>query len=135
MLIIYIKLKNEEKWASVKQTVSDLSGTVLSIKTKYKENAEKLNTLVNDYNTSIATNAELLVQVGNNLVTKLKQNIYTPNWTTKRKTLVNSYNKIVEYITKNPIPKGIEGASENLGSTVPSTLSPLTTDEINGKTQ
>jgi hypothetical protein len=131
----YIKLKNEEKWASVKQTVSDLSGTVLSIKTKYKENAEKLNTLVNDYNTSIATNAELLVQVGNNLVDKLTKNIYTPNWTTKRKTLVDSYNKIVEYITKNPIPKGIEGASENIGSTVPSSLNPLSSDAINGKTQ
>lgn len=112
----YIKQRNEEKWASVKQTVSDLSGTVLSIKTKYKENAEKLNTLVDDYNTSIATNAELLVQVGNNLVTKLTQNIYTPNWTTKRKSLVNSYNKI-----KNKV---------SLGG-----LSTLSPDAINGKRQ
>lgn len=116
----YIKQRNEEKWARVKQTVSDLSGTVGSIKTKYKENADALNALVSDYNASIETNAELLVEVGNNLVKKLTQNIYTPKWTTKRKSLVDSYNKIVKYVTKNPGP---------------GTLNPLSNDAINGKRQ
>lgn len=118
----YIRARNAEKWANVKQTVTNLSGTVESIKTKYNENADALKALINSYNTSIATNSELLVEVGNNLVAKLTRNIYTPKWSKQRAELVDSYNKIANYITQ--------------GNSVPgTTLATLSSDAINGKRQ
>lgn len=93
-----IQQRNEQKWMNVKQAITDLSGTVVSIQTKYRENKDALEKLINDYNNAIATNTELLVQVGNNLVHKLTKNIYTPNWSKQRANMVDAYNKIVDYL-------------------------------------
>jgi hypothetical protein len=41
-----------------------------------------------------------MVGVGDSLVNKLLSNVYTKSWKNKRQALVNSYNKIKEYLNK-----------------------------------
>ena len=113
-----IQERNAQKWANVKQTITDLSGTVVSIQTKYRENIDALDKLIDDYNTAISTNTELLVQVGHNLVNKLTKNIYTPNWGKQRAELVKSYEKIIDYLKLSKLD---------------TKLNPLTSEAIKGK--
>jgi septal ring factor EnvC (AmiA/AmiB activator) len=122
-----IQERNAQKWANVKQTITDLSGTVVSIQTKYRENKDALEKIINDYDTAIQTNAELLVQVGNNLVKKLTQNVYTPNWAKQRGNLVDAYNTILEYFAKTADAK-TSGSTAN-------PLQPLSAEVMKGKKQ
>lgn len=122
-----IQERNAQKWANVKQTITDLSGTVVSIQTKYRENKEALEKIINDYDTAIQTNAELLVQVGNNLVKKLTQNVYTPNWGKQRGNLVDAYNTILEYFAKT--------ADAKTSGSLANPLQPLSAEVMKGKKQ
>lgn len=120
----YIALQNrlsEEhtlKLKNMKQAIIDLSGTIVNIKKQYSENKEALEKLVNDYDTAIQKNADLMVKMGNNLVEKLTQNIYTPNWSKQRAYMVDAYEKIVKYFKKQDREHGIK---------------PLTPEAIKGK--
>jgi len=130
-----IQERNAQKWANVKQTITDLSGTVVSIQTKYRENKDALEKIINDYDTAIQTNAELLVQVGNNLVKKLTQNVYTPNWAKQRGNLVDAYNTILEYFAKTSGSLSGSAQSGTSGSLVKTPLQPLSAEVMKGKKQ
>ena len=85
---------------AAKKTFMDLSGVIVNIKTKYTENKNQLETLFNDYDKTFNDNIQIMVGVGDSLVNKLLSNVYTKSWKNKRKALVNSYNKIKEYLNK-----------------------------------
>lgn len=85
---------------AVKKTFMDLSGVIDNIKTKYTENKNQLETLFNDYDKTFNDNIQIMVGVGDSLVNKLLSNVYTKSWKNKRQALVNSYNKIKEYLNK-----------------------------------
>ena len=101
-----------------KQNFMDLSGVVSTIKTQYQENKTNLENLVDEYDRSFNTNIELIFGIGNSLVNKLLSNIYTKKWQTKRRQIVDKYNKIKTYLEKYK-KKGV--------------LRDLTNDEIFGK--
>jgi hypothetical protein len=101
-----------------KQNFMDLSGVVSTIKTQYQENKTNLENLVNEYDRSFNTNIDLIFGIGNSLVNKLLSNIYTKKWETKRRQIVDQYNKIKTYLEKYK-KKGV--------------LRDLTNDEIFGK--
>lgn len=108
-----ISERHAKKLLDMKQAIVDLSGTIVNIKTQYVENKQALEKLVDDYDNAIQNNADLMVQMGNNLVKKLTQNIYTPNWSKHRAYLVDAYKKIVKH-NKNPeikslTPEAIKG--------------------------
>ena len=85
---------------AAKKTFMDLSGVIDNIKTKYTENKNQLETLFNDYDKTFNDNIQIMVDVGDSLVNKLLSNVYTKSWKNKRQALVNSYNKIKEYLNK-----------------------------------
>lgn len=85
---------------AVKKAFMDLSGVIVNIKTKYTENKTQLETLFNDYEKTFNDNIQIMVGVGDSLVNKLLSNVYTKSWKNKRQVLVNSYNKIKEYLNK-----------------------------------
>jgi hypothetical protein len=121
-----LKLKN------MKQAIIDLSGTIVNIKKQYSENKEALEKLVNDYDTAIQNNAELMVKMGNNLVNSLTKNIYTPNWSKQRAYMVDAYKKIVKYLKLNQKIDSSGSLLDNSGNII-GNITYLTPDAIKGK--
>ncbi len=121
-----LKLKN------MKQAIVDLSGTIVNIKKQYTENKEALEKLVNDYDTAIQKNADLMVQLGNNLVDNLTKNIYTPNWSKQRAYMVNAYKKIVKYLKLNQNIDSSGSLLDNSGNII-GHINYLTPEAIKGK--
>ena len=121
-----LKLKN------MKQAIIDLSGTIVNIKKQYSENKEALEKLVNDYDTAIQNNAELMVKMGNNLVNSLTKNIYTPNWSKQRAYMVDAYKKIVKYLKLNQKIDSSGSLLDNSGNII-GNIKYLTPDAIKGK--
>ena len=89
-----------QELVAVKKAFMDLSGVIVNIKTKYTENKTQLGDLFNDYEKTFNDNIQIMVGVGDSLVNKLLSNVYTKSWKNKRQALVNSYNKIKEYLNK-----------------------------------
>ena len=121
-----LKLKN------MKQAIIDLSGTIVNIKKQYSDNKEALEKLVNDYDTAIQNNAELMVKMGNNLVNSLTKNIYTPNWSKQRAYMVDAYKKIVKYLKLNQKIDSSGSLLDNSGNII-GNIKYLTPDAIKGK--
>lgn len=92
---------------AAKQAFLDLSGVVTSIKTQYLENKTNLEKTMNEYENTFNKNIEFIVEVGNSLVKKLYSNIYTKKFQSKRKAMVDNYNKIRAYLEKVGQPKGV----------------------------
>jgi hypothetical protein len=104
---------------AAKQAFLDLSGAVASIKSQYLENTAALKQTMEEYENTFNKNIEFIIGVGNSLVNKLYSNIYTKKFQSKRKAMVNNYNKIRAYLEKVGQPKDV--------------LRDLTQDEIRGK--
>lgn len=92
---------------AAKQAFLDLSGAVASIKTQYLENTAALKKTMDEYENTFNKNIEFIIGVGNSLVNKLYSNIYTKKFQTKRKAMVDNYNKIRAYLEKVGQPKGV----------------------------
>lgn len=99
---------------SAKQAFLDLSGVIMSIKTQYQENKVNLENIVKDYENTFNKNVDFIVEVGNSLVNKLYSNIYTKKFQSKRKELVDNYNKIQTYLEKLGRPKGRDLTKEEI---------------------
>jgi hypothetical protein len=83
------------------------------------ENTAALKQTMDAYENTFKKNIEFIIGVGNSLVNKLYSNIYTKKFQSKRKAMVDNYNKIRAYLEKIGQPKEV--------------LRDLTQDEIRGK--
>ena len=92
---------------AAKQTFLDLSGAVASIKSQYLENTAVLKKTMDEYENTFNKNIEFIIGVGNSLVNKLYSNIYTKKFQSKRKAMVDNYNKIRAYLEKVGQPKDV----------------------------
>jgi len=91
----YIKRIDDKKRA-----FDDLETSVDEIKSGIKENDRSIKKLLDDYKDVIFGNVYNLRSLASNIVAKLKQKIYTPNYGDQRQKFIETHEKIGEYINK-----------------------------------
>jgi hypothetical protein len=88
----YIKRIDDKKRA-----FDDLQTSVDNIKSGIQENDKSIKKLMDDYKDVILGNVNNLRSLASNIVDKLKQKIYTPNYGDQRQKFVETYEKIDKY--------------------------------------
>jgi hypothetical protein len=117
--------KIEPKLLDAKQKFIDLSGTIASIKSTYTDNKTNLDKATKDYKDAFEKNIEIIIETGNSLVNKLYSNIYTKQFESKRQAMVESYNKIKDYLEQMVKMKQVDVEKAKIKE--------LTPEAINGK--
>lgn len=115
----------EPKLVAAKQKFIDLSGTIASVKSAYQDNKTNLDKVTKDYKDAFEKNIEIIIETGNSLVNKLYSNIYTKQFETKRQAMVETYNKIKDYLEKMVKMKQVDANKAKIKE--------LTPEAINGK--
>ena len=108
-----------------KQKFIDLSGTIASIKSTYQDNKINLDKVAKEYKTAFEKNIEIIIETGNSLVNKIYSNIYTKKFESKRQAMVETYDKIKDYLQKMVEMKQVDKEKAKLKD--------LTPEAINGK--
>ena len=117
--------KLEPKLIDAKQQFIDLSGTIASVKSAYQDNKASLDKVTKEYNDAFEKNIQIIIETGNSLVNKLYSNIYTKQFETKRQAMVETYDKIKDYLQKMVEMKQVDKEKAKLKD--------LTPEAINGK--
>lgn len=99
-----VKIRESPEIDKVASLYSSITNIYDTIDTKFRESQSAIEKLATDFETSVNTNIQLAVDVGNNLVDTLISNTYTKKWKDKRKKLVDTYDKIKKYLN-NPLNK------------------------------
>ena len=79
-----------------------------------------------EYKDAFDKNIEIIIETGSSLVNKLFSNMYTKQFESKRQGMVESYNKIKDYLKKMIKTKQVDAEKAELKD--------LTPEMINGKT-
>jgi hypothetical protein len=108
-----------------KQKFMDLSGTIAFVKSTYQDNKTNLEKVTKEYKDTFQKSIDIIIETGNSLVNKLYSNIYTKQFESKRKAMVETYNRIKDYLQKMIDMKQVSGEKAKLRD--------LTPELINGK--
>jgi|Laugrespbdmm15sd_2_1035082.scaffolds.fasta_scaffold26469_2 prefoldin subunit 5 len=110
--------------------LSSLQNWYNSVKMYVDGTKKTLDTVVSDFETSVNTNVQLAVDVGNNLVYNLSANKYTSDWKDKRQKMVDSYDKIKSYLDNENSKVHLDKINQN--SVNPVSLKDLPNDARTG---
>ena len=104
----------------------DMSGTIAFVNSTFEDNKTKLDNAMKEYKDAFDKNIEIIIETGSSLVNKLFSNMYTKQFESKRQGMVESYNKIKDYLKKMIKTKQVDAEKAELKD--------LTPEMINGKT-
>jgi hypothetical protein len=89
-----------KKLEDKKQAFNELQNTVDTIKTGVEENERGVVKLLDDYKDVIRENVNKIRILASEIVDKLRRNIYTKNYSKKRKMYTGAYEKIDNYLNE-----------------------------------
>jgi hypothetical protein len=110
----------------VEKKFKDISGTLAFVNSTFENNKKNLDNAIKEYKDAFDKNIEIIIETGNSLVNKLYSNMYTKQFESKRKGMVESYNKIKDYLKNMIKTKQVDAEKAELKD--------LTPEMINGKT-
>lgn len=97
-----------QKIETAQKMYNEVYNLVNKIRKDYKENQDSLVKLVNYYENTFEYNQKIMVELASQLVNKLVANTFTKKYDTQRQNMVNSYDKIKQFLeifSKEKIPE------------------------------
>jgi hypothetical protein len=89
---------NINKIEAARSLYNDVYNLVQDIRTNYKENQEGLVKLVDYYQNTFEYNQQIMRELAAQLLKKLVSNTFTKNYTEQRSSMVESYDKIQQFL-------------------------------------
>jgi hypothetical protein len=90
--------EKQEKLANTRKLYNDVYQLVKKIRNDYKENQEGLVKLVDDYQNTFEYNQKIMKELASQTFKKLVANTFTKNYGDKRRDMVESYDKIRQFL-------------------------------------
>jgi hypothetical protein len=97
-----------QKIETAQKMYNEVYNLVNKIRKDYKENQDSLVKLVDYYENTFEYNQKIMVELASQLVNKLVANTFTKKYDTQRQNMVNSYDKIKQFLetfSKEKIPE------------------------------
>jgi len=97
-----------QKIVTAQKMYNEVYNLVNKIREDYKENQDGLVKLVDYYENTFEYNQKIMVELASQLVNKLVANTFTKKYDTQRQNMVNSYDKIKQFLetfSKEEIPE------------------------------